>query len=371
MHILVIYADNREGMVEASLLDELISQNKIKMFLRAEGWCTIGVDLLRRKKTDYKGPERRENENKASQVIDVAEHLKGKQLKEDVRENRCCHRYHIYHRNINVSMDCTDQIEVLDISLGGISFKSDLQFQASIQYELRLKFEDQAIPMRGEVKWSSLSGYIKYSVQDKLFHNSLIPIYSTGMQFINISDTELAGIKQLIDKYGRKDIDTKDAGHNYNWNDFLRSLESIEFFENTNAHTQHAPHDIREKSLAEKRKTASFAGKEERSVLLKDPNKEIMLAAIENPKITDMEIAGFAKLPRIPMEAINKIVHRKEWMKNYAIISALVNNPKTPVYISKKLVKRLKTKDLKILMRNSQVSEILRDFAKESLYSKI
>jgi hypothetical protein len=361
MHILVIYADDREGMVDASLLDELIFQKKIKKFLRAEGWCTIGVDPLRRKiNHDYKGPKRRENDNNNSQAIDAVV-----QLKENGREKRGCHRYHIPHHNINVAMDCTDQIEVLDISVGGISFKSDLQFRPSHQYKLRLKYKDRVIPLRSEVKWSSLSGYKKYLAQDKLFHNSLIPIYSTGMQFINLSDSQVTGIMQLIEEHGRKEIDTKDLCQNYDWKDFLKSIESIEFFKNTHTQTQDASSDIRGKSIAEKRKTASFCGKEERSILLKDPNKEIMLAAIGNPKITEMEIAEFAKLPTIPLEAINKIVYKKEWMKNYAIISALVNNPKTPVYISSKLVNRLKAKDLKILMRNSQVSEILRNIAKK------
>jgi hypothetical protein len=371
MHILVIYADDREGMVDASLLDELIFQKKIKKFLRAEGWCTLGVDPLRRKKKpDYKGPERRENENKNSQSIDVVEHLKEKQLKEDAREKRGCHRYHIPHHNINVELDCTDQIEVLDLSVGGISFKTDLQFHPSQQYELRLKFKDQVIPLRGEVKWSLLSGYKKYSVQDKLFHNSLIPIYSTGMQFINITDSQLTAIMHLIEEYGRKEIDTKDLGQNYDWKDFLKSFESIELFKNVHAQTQDAPRDIRGKSIAEKLKTASFCGKEELSILLKDPKKEIILAAIGNPKITETEIARFAQLPTIPAEAIDKIVSKKEWMKNYSIISALANNPKTPLYISQKLVKRLKPKDLKILMRNRQVSEILRDIARKSLHSQ-
>lgn len=48
MLIAVVYQNNEAGMVEAYLLDELISQNKIKKFLRSEGWVTIGVDQLRK-----------------------------------------------------------------------------------------------------------------------------------------------------------------------------------------------------------------------------------------------------------------------------------------------------------------------------------
>ena len=60
MLISVIYQDNKMGMVDASKLDELISSNKIKQFLRSEGWVTVGGDPIRRRnRDDYKGRERR------------------------------------------------------------------------------------------------------------------------------------------------------------------------------------------------------------------------------------------------------------------------------------------------------------------------
>jgi hypothetical protein len=65
MLITVIYQNNRVGIVDASHLFEVITSNKIKKFLRFEGWVTIGVDPIRKatrhnyKGPDYKGPERR------------------------------------------------------------------------------------------------------------------------------------------------------------------------------------------------------------------------------------------------------------------------------------------------------------------------
>jgi len=97
----------------------------------------------------------------------------------------------------------------------------------------------------------------------------------------------------------------------------------------------------------------------------------VVLTTIENPKITEIEIAGFAKIPTIPVEAIKKIVRKKEWMKNYAVVLALVNNPKTPAYVSMRLMNRLKAKDLKILEKNRDVSEAVRSIAKKRIYSQI
>ena len=60
MGISVVYRDNKMGMVDASQLDELIFSNKIKQFLRSEGWVTIGIDPIRRSpRYQYVGQDRR------------------------------------------------------------------------------------------------------------------------------------------------------------------------------------------------------------------------------------------------------------------------------------------------------------------------
>jgi hypothetical protein len=61
MLIKVMYQNNEIGMVEASQLDTLISSNKIKKFLRSEGWVTVGNDPIRKEsRVYYKGSERRQ-----------------------------------------------------------------------------------------------------------------------------------------------------------------------------------------------------------------------------------------------------------------------------------------------------------------------
>ena len=61
MFIKVMYQTNEIDMVESSQLDTLISSNKIKKFLRSEGWVTVGIDPIRKEsKVNYKGSERRQ-----------------------------------------------------------------------------------------------------------------------------------------------------------------------------------------------------------------------------------------------------------------------------------------------------------------------
>jgi hypothetical protein len=59
-----MYKNNEIKLVEASQLDTLISSNKIKKFLRSEGWVTIGIDPIRKeRRIDYNGTERRQAVN--------------------------------------------------------------------------------------------------------------------------------------------------------------------------------------------------------------------------------------------------------------------------------------------------------------------
>jgi hypothetical protein len=69
MLINIIYQNGKYGLVDDSELDELITNRKIKKFLRSTGWCTLGVDQIRKEsRIDYKGQERRQDIKKALQV---------------------------------------------------------------------------------------------------------------------------------------------------------------------------------------------------------------------------------------------------------------------------------------------------------------
>ena len=55
----VIYQSGACGLVSTSHLDELIAKDKIKQFLRLDGWATIGRDPLRVRERGWRYHERR------------------------------------------------------------------------------------------------------------------------------------------------------------------------------------------------------------------------------------------------------------------------------------------------------------------------
>ncbi|MFH1025573.1 MAG: hypothetical protein V1764_02725 [Nitrospirota bacterium] len=122
---------------------------------------------------------------------------------------------------------------------------------------------------------------------------------------------------------------------------------------------------IQKLSVSERIQIALRGGKEIRTILLRDSNKEVSLTVLENPKLTETEIELVAKSRSMPDEALRKISKKKAWMKNYNVIHALVTNPKTPPAISLHLVSELKTKDLALLGKNKNVSEGIRSTAKK------
>lgn len=59
MPIKVIYENDVPDEIEPALLDGLIDSNKIKKFLRSDGWATVATDAIRGRGRMYEGPERR------------------------------------------------------------------------------------------------------------------------------------------------------------------------------------------------------------------------------------------------------------------------------------------------------------------------
>ena len=127
---------------------------------------------------------------------------------------------------------------------------------------------------------------------------------------------------------------------------------------------------IQRLSFGEKRLLALRGGKDVRSILMKDPNKEIVLAVLDNPKITETEIEIITKSRSAPEEVLRKIIRKREWMKNYVIVLSVVSNPKTPAGNAVPLLSELKTKDLSILTKSKNISEAVRAASKRLLQAR-
>lgn len=116
-------------------------------------------------------------------------------------------------------------------------------------------------------------------------------------------------------------------------------------------------------TAAERVKAAFTAGREERAVLIRDGARVVQNAVLSSPKLTDPEVEVFAAAKNVHDNVLREIARNRRFMKNYAVMRNLVQNPKTPPDIALPLVKMLMVYDLKALQRSRNVSETIRNMA--------
>lgn len=115
--------------------------------------------------------------------------------------------------------------------------------------------------------------------------------------------------------------------------------------------------------VSERVRLALTGNKTDRLVLIKDANKIVQAAVLDSPKMADDEVLIHVRNLSLPGEIIGKIANNREWTKNYTIVLALVENPKTPVNRALGFVKQLHDRDLKLLARDRNVSPVIRVLA--------
>jgi hypothetical protein len=121
--------------------------------------------------------------------------------------------------------------------------------------------------------------------------------------------------------------------------------------------------------FVDKLKAAVKGTREMRSILIRDPSKMIAAAVLSSPKVTDAEVAGFARMGNVSEDVLRIIGHNRAWLKNYSVVLALTKNSKTPVAMSMNLMNRLSNRDLATLATDRNIPEALRVAARKRVAS--
>jgi hypothetical protein len=127
---------------------------------------------------------------------------------------------------------------------------------------------------------------------------------------------------------------------------------------------------IMKMSVSEKIKLATLGNKEARTILLRDSNKLVCMAAATSPRITDGEILGLANSRTVNADVLRYVYSTREYLKTYAIKIAIVKNPKVPLPTALKLMYTLQEKDIKELSRDRNVPQTIQSQAKSLLMKK-
>jgi hypothetical protein len=113
-------------------------------------------------------------------------------------------------------------------------------------------------------------------------------------------------------------------------------------------------------SMKDRIKLAMKGDREARNILVRDPNRVVAQAVIQNPKITEQEVEKIASMRTVPEDVLRQIFINRKWSRNYAIMHNLARNPRTPVSNAMNILTRLQLKDLDAIAKNRNVPEAVR-----------
>lgn len=118
-------------------------------------------------------------------------------------------------------------------------------------------------------------------------------------------------------------------------------------------------------NTAEKTIAALKGNREERAILVRDPNRMVAAAVLGSPKLTDAEIESFAAMKNVSDQVLRTIGTHREWTKKYSVVASLVKNPRTPIGIAMTMVSRLTPRDMKSVAVDKNVPEAIRKSAQK------
>jgi hypothetical protein len=113
-------------------------------------------------------------------------------------------------------------------------------------------------------------------------------------------------------------------------------------------------------SVKDRVKLAVKGDREARGILIRDANKIVATGVMHNPRITDHEVENISSMRQVAEEVLRLIGTNRQWARSYPIIHNLARNPRTPMATAVHILPRIRTKDLKAIAQNRNVSEAVR-----------
>ena len=124
---------------------------------------------------------------------------------------------------------------------------------------------------------------------------------------------------------------------------------------------------LQEMTVPQKMSRAMKGTREERAILVRDPNKLISVAVLSSPKLTEMEVESIARMANVSEDVLRILGTTPEWAKSYSVKKNLVENAKTPIMISQRLVPLLREYDLKQIAKSKNITGAVKEAARRHL----
>jgi len=123
-------------------------------------------------------------------------------------------------------------------------------------------------------------------------------------------------------------------------------------------------------SVSEKIKLATLGNKEARTLLLRDANKLVCVAAATSPRMTEGEILTLATSRTTNSDVLRYIYTNRDFVRVYAMRLALAKNPKVPLPTALRFLVTLQERDIRDLARDRNVPQTVMAQAKAYMMKK-
>lgn len=95
---------------------------------------------------------------------------------------------------VHGKMVFASQVEVLNLSLGGVAIRADRRLNIGSEYTLSLEMETRLVAVKGLVVWSVLSGLRRVAEES-------VAEYSAGLKFTDVLNEKLQGLLDFIEAH--------------------------------------------------------------------------------------------------------------------------------------------------------------------------
>ncbi|MGQ0540215.1 MAG: hypothetical protein ACT4O9_00010 [Blastocatellia bacterium] len=117
---------------------------------------------------------------------------------------------------------------------------------------------------------------------------------------------------------------------------------------------------IMKMGMKDRMRLAMKGDREARNILIRDPNRIVSAAVVQNPRITEQEVEKIASMRTLSEDILRQIANSRQWARSYPIVHNLARNPRTPIANVLTILSRLQLRDLSALSKNKNVSDAVR-----------
>ncbi len=125
--------------------------------------------------------------------------------------------------------------------------------------------------------------------------------------------------------------------------------------------------EIVQMGVPEKIKLALRGNRDARMILVHDTNRVIRRLVLQNPRITDAEVAAITRNKNADDELLRLIAERRDWVRFYGVRLGLATNPKTPLAIALRQLATLNQRDIQQLAKSRNVPSAVATQARRML----